>query len=266
MKNLLSKKFLSFGHRGNAASFPENTIASFKSAYKLGVDVLETDVHLTKDEVCVVHHDNTITRMTNGKGKIKKISFSQIKEFNSAYNFTIDKNKTFPFRTKNLKIMALSELFEKFPKANFNIDLKDKNKRLVEVYVKLINKYKVKNQVITTSDYSGNLKYLRKLLPGSITNSTVCEMIWIIFLFKIGLLKYKTKFKARVVQVPIKYGFIKIVNEKFIKLLHLKKVKIHVWTINNVKQINYLLDIGIDGIMSDNVLLLINVLKKRKII
>ncbi|NBK24594.1 MAG: glycerophosphodiester phosphodiesterase, partial [Spirochaetia bacterium] len=90
-------------HRGDSAHYPENTLHAFESAYAMGVDVIETDVHLSKDGEVVIWHDPTLDRNTNGSGMIEDHTLSELKELDAGYTFTKDDGKTFPFRGKGVQ-------------------------------------------------------------------------------------------------------------------------------------------------------------------
>ncbi|MDY7028994.1 MAG: glycerophosphodiester phosphodiesterase family protein, partial [Spirochaetota bacterium] len=84
-------------HRGDSAHFPENTLPAFLSAADLQVDCIESDVHLTSDGECVLWHDETVDRMTDGTGLISSYSVSQLKKLDAGYGYR-DKNGSYPFR------------------------------------------------------------------------------------------------------------------------------------------------------------------------
>ena len=94
-------------HRGDSAFFPENTAEAFSSAASLGIDVIETDVHLTKDGEIVIWHDPTLERNTDGKGTLESHTLAELKRYDAGYTFTRDGGKTYPFRGKGVKLMQL---------------------------------------------------------------------------------------------------------------------------------------------------------------
>ena len=94
-------------HRGDSAHFPENTLHAFESAYAMGVDVIETDVHLSKDGEVVIWHDPTLDRNTNGSGMIEEHTLAELKKLDAGYTFTKDGGKTFPFRAQGVQLCTL---------------------------------------------------------------------------------------------------------------------------------------------------------------
>ena len=110
-------------HRGDSKYYPENTIPAFISAREIGVDVIETDVHLTRDGKIVIWHDPTLERNTNGKGTIESHTLSELKALDAGYTFTEDGGKTYPFRGKGVQLATLDEALKALPDTRFNIYL-----------------------------------------------------------------------------------------------------------------------------------------------
>ncbi len=255
-----------FAHRGLPLDYPENTMISFENAVKLGVDVIETDAHLTKDNQFVICHDSEISRISNGNGLIKDYTLKQLKEFDAAYNFSKDGGHTFPFRDRGITFVSVAEILEKFPKQRFNIDLKDKNQKQVELWAELIKEYDAEHRILTASQFTENLKEVRLKFPNMATSFSAGEVFRFYLKNKFRGLKSlkKADFKGDALQVPEKMFGMRIVSEKSIKRAHQLGFKIHVWTINNEKDMIRLLKLGVDGIFTDNAPLLKSILKKYK--
>ena len=113
-------------HRGQSASVPESTMLAFQQAYDLGVDFLETDARLTRDRRVVLFHDSTLTRTTNGHGRLSQYSLAELKAFDLGYRFQKPGQQDFPFRGQGLQILTLAEFLGAFPRVRVNIDLKEK--------------------------------------------------------------------------------------------------------------------------------------------
>ncbi|MCX7679791.1 MAG: glycerophosphodiester phosphodiesterase [Spirochaetes bacterium] len=248
-----------FGHRGNPNDFPENTIPSFESAINIGVDVIETDVHCTKDGHFVVLHDDTVERTTNGKGKVRNLTLSELKTFDAGFHFTRD-GQTFPYRNQGITIPTLQEVLRAFPNQRFNIDLKDENPAQAESYCNLLKKENAVERVLTASEYWSNLKAVRKLLPEMATSASLWEALGIFFLYRSSLILFKKEIVADALQVPEFYGTTHVVTKNFVKAMHKLGVRVHVWTINREVDMKRILALNVDAIMSDNPALLKNVI------
>jgi glycerophosphoryl diester phosphodiesterase len=235
---------------------------AFEKSAELGVDYIETDVHFTKDKKFVVIHDDTIQRVTNGAGKVSGYTMDELRQFDAGHNFTEDDGKTYPYRGKGIGLLSLEEILDAFPAQKFNIDLKDKNPLQIKHFIDIIDKLNAYNRVIVASWHFINLNTLRKLRPEIATSFSVGEMIWIFFLHRSGLLFLKINFKGKALQIPERRGQVNILTKSYLKELHEKGVEVHVWTVNNEEDMRRLIEIGVDGIMSDDPALLLKVIKE----
>lgn len=239
-------------HRGDSARFPENTLEAFFSAYEMGVDVIETDVHLSKDGVLVIWHDATLDRNTDGTGRIEDHTLEELKQFDAGYTFSPDKGQTYPFRGKGIRLCTLEEALKACPAQRFNIDLKTKGEAIVDVFIKVIRDNHATKRVIGASFHLSNLKSLRKKAPEILTSITTEEVRVFLLLQKIGLLP-AFPFKKRLIifQVPVGQGFIKVITPRFVKTMHKRGAIIQVWTINEEKEMRWLFELGVDAVMTD---------------
>lgn len=253
---------LAFAHRGASKKFPENTMPAFRKAAELGVDYIETDVHLTKDKRFVIIHDDTIDRTTNGSGRVVDYNMDELSRLDAGYNFTEDNGETYPYRGKGIGLFSLEEMLEAFPEQKFNIDLKDKSVQQVSYFINIINKFNAHNRIIVASWYYSILNKVRKFNPEIATSFSAYEIMWIYFLFRSGLLFLNINFKGTALQIPQKRGQLNIVTKSFVKELHEKGVDVHVWTVNDEADMRRLIESGVDGIMSDDPELLLKVIKE----
>lgn len=250
-----------FAHRGDSAHFPENTLPSFKSAVEMGVDVIETDVHRTRDSRFVVLHDDVLERVTDGRGRVRDFSLDEIKRLDAGFHFTPD-GTGHPFRGIGVTIPSLEEVLTEFPEQRFNVDLKDDAPAQARDYCELLLKCGAADRVLTASEYTGNLKAVRKLLPGMATSASRWEMIGIYFLYRSGFIFTKKKIAADALQIPEYFGTSHVATKKFIRQFHKMGVRVHVWTVNKEDDMLRLLDAGADAIMSDDPALLKRVMKE----
>lgn len=248
-------------HRGDSEYFPENTIPAFKSAFELGVDVIETDVHLTKDGHIVIWHDPTLERNTNGSGTIESHTLAELKELDAGYTYSKDGGKTFPFRGQGIQLATLDEALNTLPEARFNIDLKSQEEEIVPTYMKIIRDNHAENRVCTASFHLNNLKKLRAAAPDFLTSISTFEVIPLLAKQKLHILP-KAFSRKIIFQVPVKQYGISVVTPAFVKEMHKRDAVVMVWTINDKKDMEYLYSIGVDTIMTDNPRLLIQTAKE----
>lgn len=249
-------------HRGIPLEYPENTLISFKKAVELGVDVIETDTHFTKDKKFVILHDNDLSRVSNGAGKPSDYTLDELKQFDCGYNFTNDGGKTFPYRGKAITFTSVDEILTEFPDQKFNIDLKDNNPSQIKNWIELIKKHNAQDKVLTASQYTTNLKLVRKELPTMATCFSAKEVFSFYIKNKFNRLKDKIKFAGDALQIPVSMGPLHIVTEKSIKNAHKKGLLMHIWTINDEKEMIELFEMGVDAIFTDDPKLLKEVIKK----
>lgn len=259
--NFFNKTLKVVAHRGDSAFFPENTLPAFKSAADLGVDCIETDVHLTRDGVCVIWHDDTLERLTGGEGLVADTSYDELLKMDAGKMFSRDGGGTFPFRDKGVKIATLDEALKSIPTIRFNVDLKDNNVELVKEFAKIIRDNKAWDRVLGASFHDSILKQIRILIPEIASSFSRTEMLVMVILNKLGILRFHGKFKADAAQIPEYKGKIKVLTKSLLKIFQRKGIKVHVWTVNKKEDMVRLLKMGVDTIMTDNPRLLIETVK-----
>lgn len=237
----LEEKFLAFAHRGGNEFAPENSFRAFKSAVDIGYKYLETDVHLTKDGFLIAFHDDTLDRVTDKSGLIRDLTLSEIKKAKIAGTD---------------EIPLLSELLNSFTDCFFNIDCKVDE--TVQPLINLINNKDFINRVCIGSFSQKRINFIRKSLGKDVkTSMGPAEVILSKFLSYTSL---GYNFKSSYTSIPIRRYGINLLEERNIKYLKSNNQKVIAWTINDEDQMKMLINIGIDGIMTDNLTLLKKVL------
>ena len=245
-------------HRGDSAFYPENTLEAFRSAADIGIDVIETDVHLTKDGEIVIWHDPTLERNTDGRGTIESHTLSELKKYDAGYTFTRDGGKTYPFRGKGVRLITLSEALEACPDERFNIDLKSQEPEIVERFISVIRSHKAESRICAASFHLGNLKKLRAAAPDILTSITTLEVIPLLLRERLHMLP--RRFARKIIfQVPVRQYGITVVDRRFVEEMHRRDAIVMVWTINDESEMRRLYSIGVDTIMTDNPRLLMKV-------
>ena len=243
-------KFLVIAHRGGRYLGPENTLYTYQLAVDLGVDVLEMDIHRTRDSQLVVLHDSTVDRTTNGTGAVDQFTLAQLKKLDAAYHWSPDSGKTFPLRGRGLSVPALSEVFEAFPRMRMNIEIKDPEQTELHTLCALIHECGMDRNVMIASFESGALKKFRSACPGITTSAGASEVMLFYVLQKVYLESIYSP-AALALQVPQSYGDLQVVTKRFVEAAHSRNLKVHVWTVNSVDDMKSLLELGVDGIMTD---------------
>ncbi len=258
-----TKRPLVFAHRGGKGIAPENTLTAFQKSFDLGVDVLELDIHATKDGELVVIHDKTVDRTTNGKGLVADKTLAEIKGLDAGFNWTNDDGKTFPFRGQNVKIPTLREVFEAFPNAIINIEPKYEKPSPVKPLCDLITEFNRTDKVIVGSFRDDVLEDLRQNCKGVATSASPSEATGFLARYKVGLNDNYTP-KMSALQIPQRIGSFEIVTADYLKAAHAQNLQVHVWTINKTEDMQKLIDLGVDGIMTDYPDRLLELLRKKE--
>ncbi len=236
------------GHRGSAGTAPENTMISFELAAAIGVDVLETDIHLTKDKYVVACHDETVDRTTNGTGRIEDMTLAELQELDAGYNFCVDGE--YPYRGMGVVIPEFEDLLKAFPDFPLNVETKPDDEELRAIYFALLKKYGRLDDgsIVAAGNKQSMLNKIRGVMP--FTSCSRLECTAIVFMSLLGLRPIIGK-KAKALQVPVRRGPIRVVTPRTVKAAHKLGLEVHVWTINEVDEMRRLLLMGVDGIFTD---------------
>jgi glycerophosphoryl diester phosphodiesterase len=244
-------KFLVIAHRGGRNLGPENTLITYKRAVELGVDVIELDVHRTKDKKLVVLHDATVNRTTDGKGPVQALTLAQLKKLDAGFHWSPDNGRTFPFRGKKLTVPTLPEVFTAFRQMRINIEIKKSQKEWVPALCRQIQQFNMTGKVMVASFDSDILDEFREQCPAVATSTGAAEAFLFYGLQKIHWEAIYTP-KAQALQVPENFNRIKVVTQRFLDAAHSRNMRVHVWTVNNADDMQRLLGLKVDGIMTDD--------------
>jgi glycerophosphoryl diester phosphodiesterase len=243
---------INFAHRGGAKVVPENTIEGFHEGFAMGGGVVECDVHASAEGTLVVIHDAVIDRTTDGSGPVAEKTLSELQSLDAAYRFSTDGSLTFPWRAKGVKIPTLEALYQAFPEAPFNIEIKGRRSGIEEAVFRQIEAAGATARTLVVSDNRGTISRFRKVSQGKVaTASSTVELLiyWILHVLHLGAL-YDPPFQA--LQPPEKYkGVLPVVTRRFVRKAHDRGLRVDVWTIDDEPAIRRLLSFGVDGIMTD---------------
>lgn len=263
MKNQVYNTLV-IAHRGGMYLYPENTMLAFDNSVKLGVDALELDIHITKDDILVINHDNTINRTSNGKGFISNFTYKELLNYNFGYRFKNIHGK-YPYRDKYIPIPKLKDLFIKHNNMNMLIDIKNNGTlgyKASKQLKKLIYRYNMKDKVVIGSFNNDTIYYFREITKNNInTSASTNETLKFIIFNKLFLNSFNTIVYSTL-QIPYKKGCLSLDKKSIINSAHRKNIKVYYWTINDRKEMKKLIKLGSDGIITDRPDILISILKK----
>jgi glycerophosphoryl diester phosphodiesterase len=256
---------LVIAHRGGGGLIPENTLEAFQYSARMGVDVLELDVHQTADGALVVMHDSAVDRTTDGRGQIRELTLAVLKKLDAGFLFTPDGGRTFPFRGRGITVPTLAEIFAALPEMKFNIEPKQRQPSIVTPLCVLIRERKMVDQTIVGSFDQTAIDDFRRQCPEVATSASPSEVSQFLALSKTGLGEsYRPPMQA--LQVPQKFGGWQIITKQFVADAHRRNLQVHVWTVNDEAEIQNMIDLGVDGIMTDYPDRLLNLLNRTMIV
>jgi glycerophosphoryl diester phosphodiesterase len=244
-------EMLVIAHQGGNNLRPDNTLSAYKNAWNLGVDVLEMDVHSTRDDVLVLIHDDTVDRTTDGSGRVLDYTFQELQALDAGYNWTEDDGATYPYRGQGITIPALEEVFTTFPDSRMNIEIKQSEPSITASLCNLIRSHGMSERVLIASFDQETIQTFREDCPEVATTAGQSEVI---LLYGLSLVYLERLYSpaAEAVQVPEYREGIHVLIPRFVKAAQERNMDVHVWTVNEVNQMQRMLDLGLDGIITDN--------------
>lgn len=244
---------IGLAHRGGAKLAAnvglENTVSAFRRAVALGYQYLETDVHATVDGVLLAIHDPALDRVSTGSGLIERMPYAAVREA------LVDGSEPIP---------RLADLLEEFPRARFNIDVKARG--ALAPLAREITRHGALDRVCVGSFSDRRLAAIRRLLgPGLATAAGPSEVAALRFAPE--LVRSWLRSPAPVVQVPtghlVRGRRLDLVTPALVRRAHDLGKHVHVWTVDDAQEMHRLLDLGVDGIVSDRIDTLAEVLAER---
>lgn len=242
---------LFFAHRGGSLVAPENTLAAFERGASYGADALELDIQMTRDGELVVMHDPTVDRTTDGSGPVASFTLDELRRLDAGYRFTPDGGATFPFRGQGIGVPALREVFERFPAARVNIDLKESTPAREVALWRLIEECEAHDRTLVASEALPPIARFRQLSAGRVATSACRPEIRAFVIASWAGTTWLLRPAYDALQVPDTHRGLRIVSPRFVRAAHRRGLDVHVWTIDDRPAMERLLAWGVDGLMTD---------------
>ncbi len=239
-------------HQGGDHLRPGNTLTAFAYAVELGADVLELDTHLTADGTVVVIHDDTIDRTTDGSGPVASYTFEALRAHDAGYRWRPPDGAdgVYPYRGQGLVVPSLAEVLAAFPTVGVNLDMKSEVPGVAEATCATIREAGREASVVVASFVDANLRRFREICPEVATSAGPDEVTSFYVFNLLGLGRW-TRPAADAFQVPVRQGSIEVVTPRMVRGLHERGVRLDVWTVNEEAEMRRLIDLGVDGIITD---------------
>jgi glycerophosphoryl diester phosphodiesterase len=252
------EKPIRLAHRGSRLLWPENTWRAFDGAIEgLGYSYVETDIRVTRDGVVVVFHDETLERTTNGVGKVSDWDWDDLRHLDAGYQFSPD-GESFPSRGTGVTLSRLDDTFERYPDVCFNIDLKAS--RSEWAVAEVITRMRATDRSLVGSFNDRRIARFRRITKGSV--ATAAGPSASVAMYAASRVGRTVRRGVDAYQLPVKVRG-GAVDQKLVDAVHESGAQLHVWTVNEPEPMSELLDIGVDGIVTDRPDILNDVLEER---
>jgi glycerophosphoryl diester phosphodiesterase len=252
LSDLSRPRPLAFAHRGGAALRPENTIEAFDHGLSLGADGLEFDVHLSRDGVVVIHHDDTLERTTGARGPVADFTADELARVDAGYWFTPEpaaQSPAYPFRGRGIGVPRLRTVLQRHRDARFIIELKTPDPELARRTIDEVRASDAVERVVLGSFYGRALNVARAYEPRIPTGAAREETRWALYRSRVRWPLGRTRYRE--FQVPERSGSTVIVTPQFVAHAHRAGLPVRVWTVDAEPDMRRLLEWGVDGIISD---------------
>ena len=238
---------IAMAHRGGAIEHLENTMPAFQACVDMGYRYLETDVRVTADGVLVVFHDPTLERITDRKGRVDHLSWDEVSHARIG---------------GREPILRLEDLLGAWPDVRFNLDIKAAG--VLAPLVRTVRRLGVVDRICLGSFSDARLAAARRLFGPS-----MCTSLGPRGVAALRLSSYSpraaglVRIQAGCAQVPLQLGGRALVDERFIAAAHARDLQVHVWTVDTQEEAAAMLDLGVDGVMTDRPAMLKELLEQR---
>jgi len=239
-----------FGHRGAGGVAPENTLPSFALAAALGAGYLELDVYPTADGEIAVMHDPLLERTTDGSGPVSAHTWAQLAALDAGYHFTHD-GHTFPYRGQGVRVPSLADVLREFPAHRLNVEIKEGGAPVVDAVLDVLRRADGLDRVLLAAEHDDIMRCIRAAVGDRVATS-MCVGEVVDFVGRLHGDDWEGYEPAgQALQIPPAHAGIELVTSASVAAAHRLGLEVHVWTINDAAEIERLLDLAVDGVMSD---------------
>ncbi len=239
---------LVFAHQAGEGRWPSNTMVGFRESSAVGADVLDADMHMSRDGELVLIHDETVDRTSDGSGEVRDLTLSELRELDFGYRFSTDGGETFPYRGTGLGIVTVEDLFSEFTDTRFGIEIKQTSTDAATKLCSLIREYGYEDRVLVSSFAQEGMDAFRDACPDVATSATDGEAkrFYIFQLLRLSGF-YSPPFDS--LQVPEYRGGTHVLTSSFVRAAERWNLPVIPWTINDVDDFDRIIgDYQVDGI------------------
>jgi glycerophosphoryl diester phosphodiesterase len=251
---------LVIAHQGGDGLRPSNTLPAFAHAVALGADVLEMDVHQTRDGVFVVMHDDTVDRTTDGSGTLRDLTLAEVRALDAAHHWPYAGEER-PWRGQDIRVPTMAEVIAQHPDLRFNIEIKPASAAVGEALCGELTRLGVTEQVLVASFHPAALNAFRAACPTVPTSAFEREVRWFYLQYRLGLWRF-AKPSMAAIQVPQRAAGIDLTDAGFLAAARSRGLHVDFWTVNDADEMRTLIERGAGGIITDRPDLLLEVLER----
>jgi glycerophosphoryl diester phosphodiesterase len=253
---------LVIAHRGGMHLWPENTVYAFEQAERLGVDMVEMDLRTTSDSVIVVVHDSTVDRTTAGSGPVRGFTLERLKTLDAGYWWSPDGGATYPFRGAGLTIPTLEEVLAALPSMRLNLEIKQAEPSLVPRLCETIRRFRAQHRVLVAPFRGKAVQEFRDACPEVATSATPAEARAFVAMKLLPAPPYMPPVKA--LQVPERLGRLPVLTPSLLSAARAANFQVHAFTVNDTGEMRRLLELGVNGIVTDRPHLMLEILGRAR--
>ncbi|HEY0192260.1 MAG TPA: glycerophosphodiester phosphodiesterase [Kofleriaceae bacterium] len=236
-----------YAHRGASAERPENTMPAFERAAEVGVDALEMDVHLTRDDQLLVVHDDTAQRTCGVSRAWRELDLADAQRLDAGWGF-VAADGTRPFAGRGISAPSFADVLDAFPGLRINVDLK--GDRAVELMLALLRSKRAEDRVTLASFQLRTLMQIRRRGFGGETALSQPEVASLIAVP--AMLWRQLPLTGSAAQLPTHAGRVRLDRASFIAKCHSIGLRVDFWTIDDPAEARRLIELGADGIMTND--------------
>ena len=241
---------LVIGHRGCAGECPENTLASFARGLADGADILESDVHLTRDDVPVLIHDDDLARCTEDRRRVRDLDLATLQALDAGHHFAPERGT--PERGKGHRIPTLEEVLAAFPGARLNLELKEDQPAIVERTLDVVEAAGRAEDLLLTAEQDPLMARIREcVVERDLPVALGASLGEVVSFVRAAVDGGEPVRGPMALQIPDRFGGRELVTPALLDFVHAHGVQVHVWTVNEPAEIGRLLALGVDGVVSD---------------
>jgi len=246
------------GHRGAAGCAPENTLLSFSRCLEQGGHAIESDVQITADGVPVLMHDADVSRTTDGTGAVDSMTWAELEKLDAGHSCSIEDRGTSElshpgeFRGQGLQVPSLRQAFETFPDARFNLEIKTAANQALRGVVDMVDDFDRAGRTLLTAGDAEIMRALRDTLrERKVDVATSASVSDVVAVVRSAVEGTAPPAQVQALQIPSHFAGRELVAEAFVSHCRRHEIPIHVWTVNETAEMERLLDLGVDGLITD---------------